>query len=157
MTVLTTKLQLRSVPKTMKNCGAVLLAALLGAGPALAAPTTTAAGLSLELNKLETVDKGCRAYMVINNASETGWQALKLDLVLFQPDGVIGKRIALDLAPVRAAKRSVKLFDFDGLTCDKIGSILVNDATECRTDAGPIDDCLPGIAVSSLASVKLSK
>ncbi|MBN2369859.1 MAG: hypothetical protein JXO72_05180 [Vicinamibacteria bacterium] len=115
------------------------------------------AGVAVELNKLEPQGEGCRAYLVVNNESATQYQTLKLDLVLFQPDGVIGRRFAIDLAPLKASKRAVKLFDLDGVACDKIGSFLINEVVECKTDAGPATDCLAGITVKSLTSVQLTK
>ena len=78
-----------------------------------AAAGAKAGSLTIELNKLEPQKDSCRAYVVVTNNSSTVYQALKLDLVLFQPDGVIGRRFALDLGPVKAQKRSVKLFDLD--------------------------------------------
>ena len=114
-------------------------------------------GISVELNKLEPQGTGCRAYLVVNNESPTVYQTLKLDLVLFQPDGVIGRRFAIDLAPLKATKRAVKLFDLDGVACDKIGSFLINEAVECKSAAGPVNDCLAAITVKSLTSVQLTK
>jgi hypothetical protein len=134
--------------------------AILAAGSlALTASAVEAAdlGLSVELNKLETQDKGCRAYMVVDNTGTSGYQSLKLDLVLFQSDGVIGRRFAVDLAPLKATKKTVKLFDLDGTACDKVGSLLINDVVECKNDAGPVNDCLAGITVKSLTNVQLSK
>ena len=127
------------------------------AGTALPAAGAEAGGLGVELNKLETYDKGCRAYVVINNAGDTAYQAVKLDLVLFQPDGVIARRFAVDLAPLKATKKSVKLFDIDGLACDKISSVLVNDVMECKADAGPVVDCLAKMTLSSVAGAPLTK
>lgn len=121
--------------------------------PALAGPTA----LSVELNKLEPQGTGCRAYVVVQNDSPTPYQTFKLDLVLFQPDGIIGRRFAIDLAPLKPQKRSVKLFDLDGLACDKIGSLLINDVVECKSDSGPVDDCLAGMTVKSLTNVQLTK
>ena len=69
--------------------------------------------------------------MVVNNSSETAYQSFKIDLVLFQTDGVIGKRFSIDLAPLKPKKKSVKLFEIDGIQCDKIGSLLINDVMEC--------------------------
>lgn len=115
------------------------------------------AGPSLELNKLETFDKGCRAYLVINNPTETNYTGYKLDLVLFQTDGVIGRRFALDLAPLKASKKTVKLFELDGIACDKIGSFLINDVMECKAESGPSADCLQRLGTSSLTNVKISK
>jgi hypothetical protein len=114
-------------------------------------------GVTLELNKLEKSDKGCRAYVVVTNSTSTSYDAYKLDLVMFQTDGVIGRRFALDLAPVRPDKRTVKLFDLDGAVCDEIGSFLVNDVMECRTDTGAAEGCLAGLKVKSLTKVEISK
>lgn len=113
--------------------------------------------ISVELNKLEPQGGQCRAYFVINNKSGTDYEALKLDLVLFKPDGVIGKRFAVDLAPLKASKRAVKLFDIEGTPCEEVGSFLINEAMECRAASGPVDDCLKGLALSSLTKVQLTK
>lgn len=116
-----------------------------------------APGLSLELNKVEPSDNGCRIFMVIDNQAETGLAALRLDLVFFQTDGVIGKRVALDLAPLRAQKRSVKAFDIDKIKCDSIGSILINEVSECRSETGALENCLARISLKSLATIQLTK
>jgi hypothetical protein len=113
--------------------------------------------VTLELNKLEASEKGCRAYVVVSNPSSTTYDAYKLDLVMFQSDGIIGRRFALDLAPLRPSKRTVKLFELDNTSCDKIGSFLVNDVLECKTEAGPVTDCLARLKVSSLTKVTISK
>ena len=95
--------------------------------------------------------------MVVNNPTDMNYQAFKLDLVLFQTDGVIGRRFALDLAPLRAQKKTVKLFELDGVACDKIGSFLINDVMDCKADAGPAENCLQRMTTSSLTTVKFSK
>lgn len=142
---------------------AAAAAALIAAQAALAEEpqkTDQAAGdnaVSLELNKLEPSEKGCRAYVVVSNPSSTTYDAYKLDLVMFQSDGVIGRRFALDLAPLRPSKRTVKLFELDNMSCDSIGSFLINDVLECRASSGPVADCLAGLKVSSLTKVGISK
>jgi hypothetical protein len=113
--------------------------------------------ISLELNKLEKSDKGCRAYVVVSNPTQTTYDAFKLDLVLFQTDGVIGRRFALDLAPVRPDKSTVKLFDLDGTDCENIGKFLVNDVMECRASSGPVQDCLARLKVKTLTKVEIAK
>jgi hypothetical protein len=115
------------------------------------------AEMSLELNKLEPGDKGCRAYLVIDNRSEAQYSAYKLDLVLFRPDGVIGKRLLLDLAPIKAHKRTVKIFTIDDMPCDGFANILINDTVDCRADTSPVENCLSRIELKSLASAQLTK
>jgi hypothetical protein len=112
--------------------------------------------IAIELNKLEPQGQGCRAYFVVTNKA-TAYQELKLDLVLFRPDGVIGRRFAVDLGPLKADKRSVKLFDIDGTACDQVGSFLINDVMECKAESGPVADCLKDISVSTLTNVQLNK
>lgn len=125
--------------------------------PFAATPTWAGPALSLELNKLETQGNGCRAYLVVQNDEATAYKTFKLDLVLFQQDGIIGRRFAMDLAPLKAQKRTVKLFDLDNTPCDKIGSFLINDVVECTADAGPVENCLAGVTVKSLTNVQLTK
>lgn len=119
--------------------------------------TPAAASVHIELNKLDPVEKGCRAYLVVNNATDTSYPSYKIDLVLFQTDGVIGKRFSLELGPLHAKKKSVKLFDIDAISCDKIGSLLINDVLECKAASGPAENCLHNLTTSTLTKVELSK
>jgi hypothetical protein len=111
----------------------------------------------IELNRLEEREASCRVHLVLENAAESGFVGYKLDLVLFGPDGIIARRIAVDVAPLRPRKTSVKVFDVDGLACGGIGSVLVNDVLDCRSAAGEIADCVESLAVSSRAGVNFSK
>jgi len=132
--------------------------ALAGALLCLITPLDAEQGsIAIELNKLEPQGHQCSAYFVINNTNGTNYQAFKLDLVLFRPDGVIGRRFAIDLAPIRSNKRTVKLFELADTPCDDVGSFLINEVMECKGDAGPTDDCLKDITVSSLSKVQLTK
>lgn len=119
--------------------------------------SSSTAAVALELNKLEQVDKSCRAYVVVTNNDDVAYQAYKLDLVLFQTDGVIGRRFSLDLAPVRPKKKAVKLFEIDGIACDKIGQFLINDVIDCKTERGPGENCLQRLSTSTLTNVQLNK
>ena len=118
--------------------------------PTNPAPGSAQSGLTIELNKLEPLDKSCRAYFVVDNPGDKAYQALKLDIAIFLPSGVIDRRARIDLAPLKAAKRSVRQFDFEALACDKVGIVLADDAVECKTDAGPVADCFSGMVLKSL-------
>ena len=139
----------------------LLAGSILALGSALLAPgmaQAQEASVTVELNKLEAQGKSCRVFMLIGNKSDLVYQSLKLDLILFRPDGVIERRLALDLAPLRANKTSVKTFDLDALECGGFSSVLINDAIECKSEGGAVSDCLDRLAVASRAtSVKFSK
>lgn len=120
-------------------------------------PTQEATQIAVELNKLETIESGCRIYVVVDNKSETDFKTLKLDLVLFRADGIVDQRFFVDLAPLRNQKRIVKLFELNKVACDDIGSFLVNDVVECRSETENINGCLARMSVSSLAKAPLTK
>ena len=64
--------------------GCCILGAAHAQEPAADKASSTGEGITLELNKLETSDKGCRAYVVVTNATQTAFDSYKLDLVLFR-------------------------------------------------------------------------
>ena len=118
--------------------------------------------LTLELNKLETVAAtnggaaSCRAYLVANDP-EGGpkFEALRLDLVLFGTDGVISRRIALDIGPVQPGRMQVLPFDLRDVPCDGIGQILINNALICKVGGADQTDCLDRVKTTSRVSAKL--
>ena len=58
-------------------------------------PALAQEGLKIELTQLETVEGACRAYLLFENKSGSAFDSLKLDLVMFDPNGVINKRLAV--------------------------------------------------------------
>lgn len=110
-------------------------------------------GVDVELNKLKQLDNACRAYLVTQNLTETNFDSLQLDVVMFDNDGIVAKRLVVEIAPLPPGKTSLKAFDIDGLPCDKIGQLLLNDVVQCRAADGPRKDCLSLVHVSSRADV----
>jgi len=141
--------------QSVSALSALLLA--LSAAPALAETTAPAAapnGVSLELNTLEPRGQNCAVNMVFGTSGDA-YQSFKLDLVFFGTDGAIRKRLAVDAAPLRARKTSVKAFEVSGLACDAIGSVLVNDVLDCRSEAGAVADCIDRVETKSRLPVAL--
>jgi hypothetical protein len=118
------------------RASAFLAACLVSANAAATTPT-----LEIELNKLESVEGACRAYLVFRNTTEANFASLRLDLVLFGKDGVIARRLAVEAAPLAAGKTSVKLFDVQGLACGDVGQMLLNDVVACKDATGERSDC----------------
>ncbi|WP_413988890.1 hypothetical protein ACMDCR_23190 [Labrys okinawensis] len=136
-----------------------LLACLSIAAAMLVPVPALAADLSIDLNRLETQNGNCRLTMVVVNARAAAAQSLRADLVMFGLDGVVAKRLAVDLGPVPASKTIVKAFDVAGLACDGIGSILLNDVPACQFagNTEPPSACLDIVNVTSKASAKFFK
>jgi hypothetical protein len=127
----------------------------------IAAPSASAQPapevIQIELNRLEDQGNSCRAYLVIANPSSVSYTGFKLDLVVFDRSGTIMRRLALDLAPLRVQKTSVKVFDIADTGCRAIGSMLLNEVLDCRDSSGDIPDCVQRVSTSSKLPVSLSK
>ncbi|ATR20798.1 TolQ protein [Roseomonas mucosa] len=136
----------------------LLTAALsLTAATALALPAAAqqdaAKPITLELNRLEPKPDlqppGCRAWLLMRNPGDTALDPLRLDLILFGKDGVIARRLALDVGPLPASKTLARIFDLSGLPCDGITGVLLNDLLACGPEPEGRSACLPRIATSS--------
>lgn len=99
------------------------------------------ARIGIELNKLEPAGSACRAYLVFENRTARSFDPYKLDLVMFDTEGVIAKRVAVEAGPLPAGKTSVKLFDIGGLGCERIQRVLLNSVMACGTGQGEAPDC----------------
>lgn len=113
--------------------------------------------LSVELNKLERQGDSCRTYLVLTNGTDSAFDALKLDLVVFDAEGVVAGRLAVDGAPLPARKTSLEVFDIGGTSCQNIGRLLLNDVLDCRDGSGERTDCLASIRTSAKTPVPFVK
>lgn len=141
--------------RPLRTQGLALVAALLLGLAARASPTEEA--VRVELNKLEPDGLGCRIYLVLENRSDSAFETLKLDLVMFDRDLVVAKRLAVETAPLPAGKLSLKVFDVDGVACDRVGRVLLNDVMACADGSGVRDDCLRLMSPASRSGTEFVK
>lgn len=138
--------------------GTLALCAVLGhpcaLPPALAADVEE---LVIELNKLEDSEEGCRSLFVFDNGTGRQLNRFRVDLILFDREGVYAKELLLDMAPLYEDKKVLASFLLGEEPCAAIGSILVNDLPQCEDGAGTSIDCLPLLRVLSRAAVPLEK
>ena len=81
--------------------------------------------------------------------------SLKLDLAMFNPEGVIQRRMIIEMGPVRGKRTNVRTFSSEG-ECSQLGAILVNDVSACTP--GEPTACMDGLALSSrVKNVRLYK
>ena len=116
-----------------------------------------AEGLRVELNKLEPMESACRAYLLFENGTQGNFESLRLDLVMFNPEGIINRRLAVEGGPLPAGKTSVKLFDIEGVTCTSVDRVLLNGVLSCRDGQGEREDCLSLIETASRSSADFFK
>lgn len=113
--------------------------------------------LVIELNKLEDTQEGCRSVFVFDNGTGHELNRFRIDLILFDQQGVYDKQILLDMAPLYEDKKVLASFLLDEEPCTAIGSILVNDVPLCENGAGTELDCVPLLRVWSRTYVPLEK
>jgi hypothetical protein len=113
--------------------------------------------LGIQLNKLEDSAEGCRSVFVFDNHTGHELNRFRVDLILFDPNGVYSKQLLLDMAPLPDDKKTVTSFLLDGQPCNELGSVLVNDVPWCENGSGTAIDCVKMLKVGSLAQVPLQK
>ncbi len=142
-------------PDWVRGLSVMAMALALACGPAGAQEDESgAATLGIELNKLEQTGAACRSYMVLSNRTDVVLDQLSLDLVVFDTDGVIDRRLAVELGPVNAGRTQVKVFDMAGLDCGRVARVLLNDVLTCSPDR--VDDattCDAALRVSGRGTV----
>lgn len=134
---------------------AMMCCAGAAAGPVRAQEPATGP-IRIELNRLEAAGGDCRATVVVENGP-VALASLKLDLVIFDGEGIVAKRIAAELAPLARGKTVVKTFPVAGLACPDVSRVLVNEIMSCTTDAGPAPDCMDRIETASRTPARFSK
>jgi hypothetical protein len=126
--------------------------AMVAAVPCIA---TAAEPIRVELNAATPAQGQCRLSFVIENKANDALTSLKLDLVLFDRDGVIARRLIAEMGPLRAAKTVVKTFEVED-ACNALGAFLIKDVAGCAPDAA--NACLERLTPTSRVSdVKLFK
>lgn len=139
---------------SLVKIAAVLAGALGAALVGMTAPAKAQTPVTVELNKVEQLDAACRAYLLFENGLDSGFEEFRLDLVLFDAEGVIARRIAVEAAPLRANRSVVKLFDLADLRCEEIDRVLLNDIAPCSDANGQRDDCVDIVALRSRTDIE---
>lgn len=158
--------RIRGPRRTILSSLFAALLVLFATTPALAAEQPVAdneqsvadnGGLRVELNKLEPIDSACRAYLMFENHTDVNFTSLKLDLVMFDPQGIINRRLAVEGGPLPASKTSVKLFDIEGVSCSDVDRVLLNGILNCTSAQGERSDCLGLVETTSRNSTDFFK
>lgn len=113
--------------------------------------------LRVELNKLEPTEGDCRAYLLFENRTAVDFRSMKLDLVMFNAEGIINKRLAVEGGPLPPGKTSVKLFDIQGVGCDAVERVLLNGILACSDPEGERSGCLDMVETASRSSAGFFK
>jgi|GEM_PF-453786 len=109
--------------------------------------------ITVELNRLEDVEKACRLSFVFTNTLPVAVEGLAIEAVLFDANGQVDRFLLLKARPLAPAKTRVQQFDVGQATCPEIGSVLLNDVTACAGDGLDAAACLDAVRPTSRADV----
>lgn len=115
----------------------------------------TASPLTIELNLIEQEGTSCRTYFVFENGGEVDFANLRLDVFLFNDNGIIGRRFLLDSGAVGAGGTRVRIADLPDTDCAGVGYLLINGVLGCEDTDGAREDCASLINTRTRAEVEL--
>lgn len=113
--------------------------------------------IRVELNRLEPAGDACRPNLVLVNATDFSLADFRLDLVMFDVDGIVADRLAVDASPLLPGKTSLIVFEVPAMPCDGIGRVLINDVIACAGGPEGPGACLGLIDASSRTAAALFK
>lgn len=113
--------------------------------------------LTVELNKFETIEAGCRTFFLFRNGSSTGFQGFEMSLAVFDREGVIDRLLKVEAAPLPAERTTLKLFEIPEMQCEEVGEILLHEIARCEPEGGGTLDCFTIVDLASRAPAALVK
>ncbi|WP_273522534.1 hypothetical protein [Rhodosalinus sediminis] len=128
-------------------------AALAAPAPAAAAEEEIGARLSIELNTARSVEGGCELSFLAINGHARDVEAAVFEAVLFDAEGRVERLTLLDFGALPAGRPRVRQFVLPETTCEGLGEVLFNGATDCAAgDLGPAA-CTDGLELRSRADI----
>ncbi|MFP4450325.1 MAG: hypothetical protein ACLFP0_05285 [Rhodosalinus sp.] len=114
------------------------LLALALAAPVAAQEEEIGARLSIELNILRQTEAGCEmSFRAVNGYADDIASAV-FEAVLFDAEGQVDRLTLLDFGALPAGRPRVRQFVLPDTSCEGLGQVLFNGATDCEAgDLGP--------------------
>lgn len=108
--------------------------------------------LTLELNRLQTAETGCRISFVARNDLGQPIQALGFEFAFFGKEGLLEKLGVLDFGALPQNKSRVLQFTLGELKCTDLTRLLINDAASC--DGAPEGMCIDRLELKNRTSIE---
>lgn len=113
--------------------------------------------LQVELNKVEEIDGGCRAFFLFRNQTGKSFSGFEMSLAILDGQGVIDRLLSIDAAPLPVQRTTLKLFEIPEISCGNISEILLHDVTSCQPQNEEQMDCFPILNLGSKTAAQLVK
>jgi len=107
--------------------------------------------LSLDLNRIDPLEGTCRLTFVADNALGMDLDALSLETVLIDTSGQVERLTLFEFGALPNGVPRVRQFDIPGLSCERLGRVLINGVAECSVGAA----CAEGLELSTRTDVEV--
>jgi hypothetical protein len=112
--------------------------------------------LSIELNKVQQSQDGCRLSFVAVNGMGTDLETTAMEVVFFDAGDVVSEMLLLDFGRLPADKTKVVEFVLQQQDCGQISRVLVNDVVECSSaeEQNMQRECFNALKTSNRAEIE---
>lgn len=122
---------------------------------ALAEDTDIGKALSIELNAVETRDDSCLLSFMVINGHDAPIERAVYETVLFDASGQVAQLTLFDFGRLPPARPRIRQFMVAGLTCDRIGSALINGVSTCAAPDLDATACEADLTLSSRTDIEV--
>ncbi len=134
----------------------VLVLSSLGGTDALRAEEAPPqSGVQIELNALTDQGGACRLSFLAQNVHHDDIEQAVYETVLFDRAGGVMMLTLFDFQDLPTGRPRVRQFDLADLSCEAIGRMLINGASQCRSGGGASEICTQALGLSSRTDVEL--
>jgi hypothetical protein len=125
----------------------------------LANPAATGAQqreLTIELNKVQQSEDGCRLSFIAVNRMGANLETTAMEVVFFDASDVVSEMLLLDFGRLPSDKTKVVEFVLQQQQCEQISRVLVNDVVECSSaeEQNMTQDCFSALKTSNRAEIE---
>ncbi len=111
--------------------------------------------LGIELNNAVNHDSVCRLSFQIHNGLDHPLEAIGLEVVLLDKEGLATDFLMLRAGNMPKGKRRIRQFNLPDVNCNTLGEVLINDISECAAGDLDANGCLAALVPSSRIDIKL--
>ena len=131
-----------------------LLAIVLAVNPA--ATGAQQRELTIELNKVQQSEDGCRLSFIAVNRMGANLETTAMEVVFFDASDVVSEMLLLDFGRLPSDKTKVVEFVLQQQQCEQISRVLVNDVVECSSAEvqNMTRDCFSALKTSNRAEIE---
>jgi len=143
---------------SMRNSWNILILSLITLAPDLGAAEQKDAGLSIELNSVETIETNCRISFLAENTHSADIGQVVFETVLLDNDQHVDRLMLFDFADLPKGRPRVRQFVLPDLNCAHLGAVLINGAETCLGSDEtvlPNQMCTGGLSLTSRTDVEL--